>query len=148
MRSGRTFLSISSLFLLVLTVQWGYSRSARAAGDCGGGWVDDYSGEQDIGCSHEDANYSGSGFYGDCYGECGQGCSWYNCGSGGCCETHDYYTRTYGLWSSQAMSAFPCAIVQWGGCVTGRGVEAAGQYVYSKLTGAYEWASQRVAGWN
>jgi hypothetical protein len=146
MKFRRGFTVLSSIFALAAVFYW--MPSAHAAGDCGGGWVDDYTNEQDIGCTSEDTAYSGSQNFGDCYGQCGQGCSWYNCGSGGCCQTHDYYTRTQGLWSSAAMSVFPCAITQWGGCVTGRGKDYVNQYVVSKVTGAWQWVSDHVRNWN
>jgi hypothetical protein len=136
MRTRRIVLSLVSLVAVLAAFM--ISLPAHAAADCGGGWVDGAgTTNQYIGCQGEDTNQSGSQYFGDCYGQCGRGCSWYNCGSGGCCQTHDYYTRTQGLWSGAAMSYFPCAIVQWGGCVTGRGSRAAGAWIYSKTLGAW-----------
>src|SRR5215475_1656929 len=60
---------------------------------------------------NDDSDYYAGAYNSDCYGACGPGCS-YNCSSGGACLTHDYYTRTYGMFSSQAMSAFPAALAQ------------------------------------
>jgi hypothetical protein len=118
---------------------------AFAAGDCGGGWVDGAgSSDQYIGCRGEDTSLSGTQNFGNCYGQCGAGCSWYNCGSGGCCQTHDYYTRTQSIWSGSAMSYFPCALVQWGGCVTGRGWSYVSSWVYSKTLGAWGSTGRRV----
>src|SRR5438093_9176599 len=57
-----------------------------------------------------------------CMGACGPGCS-YNCdgdGAGGACYEHDLATRTYGMFSSQAMSKFPPALRKWASCMTGR----------------------------
>jgi hypothetical protein len=118
---------------------------ATAAGDCGGGWVDGAGGyNQSVGCAQEDTHLSGTYSGGECYGQCGRGCSWYNCGSGGACQNHDYYTRTQGLWSGAALSWFPSAIVQWGACVTGRGYQYLTGNEYSKTTGASGGANPRV----
>lgn len=132
--------SISALFVLTM-----FTPTASAGGDCGGGWVDGAgSYYQNAGCAMEDTSLSGTGSFGSCYGQCGKGCSWYNCGSGGACQTHDYYTRTSGLWSWAAMSRFPAAIAQWGSCVTGRGYQWATGSEYSKTTGASGTTNPRV----
>src|SRR5574342_72145 len=108
------FTSISVASALAIAVSLGASRPALAAGDCGGGWVDNVSSNQEnIGCAGEDSNLSGSQNFGNCYGQCGKACSWYNCGGGGCCQTHDYYTRTQGMWSGAATSYFPSGVVPW-----------------------------------
>jgi hypothetical protein len=92
-------------------------------------------------------NYAGA-YNTDCYGACGPGCS-YNCGSGGACLTHDYYTRTYGMFSSQAMNAFPPALAQWGRCEMSAGAASVGGYVQSAWSGISGWASSVVSSiWN
>jgi hypothetical protein len=92
-------------------------------------------------------NYAGK-FSTDCYGACGPGCS-YNCSSGGACTTHDYYTRTYGMFSSQAMSAFPAALAQWGRCEMGAGATAASGALKSAWSGLSSAASSVVSRiWN
>lgn len=140
----RSALSHISAALAILALAF-FTPDAYAAGDCGGGWVDGAgTSGQSAGCASEDTHLSGTGNGGECYGACGRGCSWYNCGGGGACETHDYYTRTQGLWSWAAMSRFPAAIVQWGGCITGRGTQAASANEYSKTTGASGSAYPRV----
>jgi len=122
-----------------------FEGRALAAGDCGGGWVDGAgTSTNSIGCTAEDTGYSGSGFYGDCYGQCGYGCSWYNCGSGGACQDHDYKTRTYGLWSSAALSVFPSAIAQWGSCEINKGISSISTTIHSKSTGANGNQNKRV----
>jgi hypothetical protein len=139
--------SLSSLFALfaICALTFVAPTRADAAGDCGGGWVDG-AGQyyQNAGCASEDTHLSGTGSGGECYGQCGRGCSWYNCGSGGACQDHDYYTRTQGLWSWAAMSRFPKAIAQWGSCVTGRGYQWLTGNEYSKTTGASGDAYPRV----
>ena len=123
-----------------------FTPSVYAAGDCGGAWVDGAgTSYQQPGCSSEDTYLSGTGYTaGDCYGACGKGCSWYNCGGGGACQTHDYYTRVNGLWSSAAMSKFPAAIVQWGKCIAGKGYQYLSGTERSKSTGAQGGANPRV----
>lgn len=122
-----------------------FAPNAYAAGDCGGNWVDGAgTSSQNVGCASEDDYLSGSQYYGDCYGACGRGCSWYNCGSGGSCQTHDYYTRRDGLWSGNAMSYFPAAISQWGRCVAGKGAQWLTGWMRSKWTGASGNANPRV----
>lgn len=131
--------------LLALVALTFVSPRVDAAGDCGGGWVDGAGTYyQNAGCAMEDTYLSQSYNGGECYGQCGKGCSWYNCGSGGACQTHDYYTRTEGLWSWNAMKNFPAAIVQWGACVTGRGYAWLTGSEYSKTTGASGNANPRV----
>src|SRR5262245_26420088 len=61
--------------------------------------------------SHTAEDYSGGSTSNNCYGACGPGCS-FNCGSGGACQTHDYYTRTEGILSWDAISNFPPALEQ------------------------------------
>jgi hypothetical protein len=82
-------------------------------------------------------------FSGNCYGACGPGCTT-NCGSGGACQTHDYYTRRDGMFSSSAMSAFPPAAVQWGKCVMAAGGTAASGWIKSSWSGIKKAASSVV----
>ena len=132
-------------FMTVAALCFVAPEQAYAAGDCGGGWVDGVgTSNQSGGCAEEDTHLSGTGRTSECYGQCGKGCSWYNCGSGGACETHDYYTRTQGMFSWAALSRFPAAIVQWGSCVTGRGSQGASANVKSKTTGYTGGANPRV----
>jgi hypothetical protein len=143
--SIRSAISHGLALVAALTLMFVATPQAMAAGDCGGGWVDGAGGYyQNAGCASEDTHLSGTGNFGDCYGQCGRGCSWYRCGSGGACETHDYYTRTRGLWSWDAMSRFPAAIVQWGSCITGRGYQWLTGSEYSKTTGRSGGANPRV----
>ena len=111
------------------------------AGPAHADWVDDTagSGDERIGSYGENSSY-----YTGCYGECGRDCAWYRCGKTSACTTHDYNTRTYGLWSSQAMGTFAPAIRDWGACITGRGTEWVQDKVISKVTGAAKWLSQSV----
>ena len=88
-------------------------------------------------------NYIGA-YSSDCYGACGPGCS-YNCGGGGSCLTHDYYTRTYGMFSSQAMSAFPAALAQWGRCEMSAGASAVSGALKSAWSGLTSAASSVVS---
>ena len=136
--------SLLSVLSLVTVMQ--LSGSAWAAGDCGN-WVDGAgTSNQSIGCTGEDTGYSSSGFYGDCYGACGYGCSWDNCGSGGAWPDPRLRTRTYGLWSGQALSVFPKAIVQWGSCIAGKGINYVGASIHSKSTGSNGSSSDRTNG--
>jgi hypothetical protein len=80
----------------------------------------------------------------NCYGACGPGCS-YNCSSGGACTTHDYDTRVYGMYSSQAMSAFPAALAQWGRCEMGAGATSASGALKSAWSGLSSGASSVVS---
>ena len=89
-----------------------------------------------------DNNYQN--FSGNCYGYCGPGCS-VNCGYGSYCGTHDYYTRAYGMWSSQAMSAFPPAAVQWGKCVMSSAASSVGGTIKSAWSGIKQGVSNVVA---
>jgi hypothetical protein len=81
----------------------------------------------------------------NCYGSCGPGCSM-NCSSGGACTTHDYNTRKYGMFSSQAMSVFPPALVKWGGCQVGRAVQNIGTNVFSRVTSVVRWGTTKLSG--
>lgn len=141
----RSALTHAFALLAALTLTFAVTPQAIAAGDCGGNWVDGAGGYyQNAGCAEEDTHLSGTYSGGECYGQCGRGCSWYNCGSGGACQTHDYYTRTEGLWSWNAIKNFPAAIAQWGACVTGRGYQYLTGSEYSKTTGASGNAYPRV----
>jgi hypothetical protein len=91
----------------------------------------------------DSSSYAGK-YTTDCYGACGPGCS-YNCSSGGACLTHDYYTRAYGMFSSQAMSAFPAALAQWGRCEMGAGATAVSGYLKSAWSGLSSAASSVVS---
>jgi hypothetical protein len=95
--------------------------------------------------AHTAEDYSGLSTANNCYGACGPGCN-YNCSSGGPCTTHDYYTRTYGMFSSQALGAFPPALVKWGGCEVGRAVQSVGTNVFSRLTSYVNWGSTKLSG--
>jgi hypothetical protein len=101
-------------------------------------FVDEYSSSQYIGSAGEDASNTSS-----CYGKCGRGCAWYSCGYTSNCQTHDYYTRTHGLFSSQALNAFAPAVRDWGACVY-RGTKSQTKKVVSKVTGAGRWLSRIV----
>jgi hypothetical protein len=140
--------SLSSVFTLLALFALTLFAPTRAdaEGACGGGWVDGagYT-NQSVGCASEDSHLSGVGaYYGECYGQCGKGCSWYNCGSGGACQNHDYYTRTQGFWSGAALGSFGAAIVQWGKCIAGKGAQYITGNEYSKWTGAQRSAYPRV----
>lgn len=89
-----------------------------------------------------DNNYQN--FSGSCYGYCGPGCS-LNCGYGSYCGTHDYYTRMYGMWSSQAMSAFPAAAVQWGKCVMNSAASSVSGTIKSAWSGIKQGISNVVS---
>lgn len=101
-------------------------------------FVDEYSSSQYIGFSGEDY-YGASG----CYGKCGRGCAWYACGYTSNCQTHDYYTRNHGLFSSSALSTFAPAVRDWGSCVY-RGTKGQTKKIVSKVTGAARWLSRVV----
>lgn len=99
---------------------------------------------QKIGTRIEEYDYE-TAMSGSCYGACGPGCS-LNCSSGGACSTHDFYMRKHGLWSWQQFSTFPGALVQWGSCMTGRGVDWVNQNSVSKITNGAKWIGKKVAG--
>ncbi len=99
---------------------------------------------QSIGSRVEENDWE-TGFFGECYGACGAGCSW-NCSSGGACLTHDFYMRKHGLWSWQQFATFPFALVQWGSCMTGRAIDWVGHNIVSKVTGAIKWIGRKIAG--
>lgn len=99
---------------------------------------------QKIGTRIEEYDYE-TAMSGNCYGACGYAC-FINCSSGGACATHDYYMRKHGLWSWQQFSTFPPAAVQWGSCMTGRGVDWVNQNIVSKVTNGAKWIGKKVAG--
>lgn len=70
-----------------------------------------------------------------CYGDCGYGCAWWRCGHTSACESHDYYTRTYGMFSSGAMSRLGAALVDWGSCWYGRAKQSVSDTIRSGWTG-------------
>src|SRR3954470_732867 len=79
-----------------------------------------------------------------CMGACGPACN-YNCngdGPGGACYEHDLATRTYGMFSSQAMSKFPPALRKWASCETGRYITTPTTNIFSRVTSA------AASGWN
>lgn len=79
-----------------------------------------------------------------CMGACGPACN-YNCdgdGPGGACYEHDLATRTYGMFSSQAMSKFPPALRKWASCMTGRYITTPATNIFSRVTSAVR------SGWN
>jgi hypothetical protein len=88
---------------------------------------------------HTSEDPAGLSTSGNCYGACGPGCN-FNCGSGGACTTHDYYTRTYGILSSQALNAFPPALGKWAGCETAR-------YITTPATNAFSRVTSYIKGW-
>jgi len=141
---SRSSRSVAGLLALVLTLSFAMiaTRSTPAqAGD-----VDSCGGDcQAIGYRIEENDWE-TGFWGECYGACGPGCSSYNCGGGGACETHDFYMRKHGLWSWQQFATFPAALVQWGACRTWRAIEWVGQNIVSKVTSAVKWVWNKVAG--
>ena len=120
---------------LGMTVQLAAPRdvAAGAVNNCGTNC-------QDIGVRAEDSSSSTT-----CYGACGYGCS-YNCSSGGACTTHDYNARTYGLFSSQSLSTFAPAALQWGRCMTGRGTSYVSSYIKSQATTAERSSGSKVSG--
>lgn len=87
---------------------------------------------------HTSEDYSSST---GCLGACGPSCS-YNCDGGGACYDHDVATRTYGMFSSQAMSKFPPALRKWASCMTGRYVTTPTTAIFSRVTSAVR------SGWN
>jgi hypothetical protein len=117
----------------------GYTYAAECIGNYTSHTAEDYSGlPNPTGCSSDTPACS-------CYGACGPGCN-FNCSSGGACLTHDYNTRKYGILSSQALSVFPPALVQWGGCEVGRAVQSVGTNVFSRFTGYLEWGAKKLSG--
>ena len=95
-------------------------------------------GSYDVHTSEDYSNSTG------CMGACGPGCS-YNCsgdGVGGACYEHDKATRTYGMFSGEAMSKFPPALRKWASCMTGRYVTTPATNIFSRVTGAVR------SGWN
>jgi hypothetical protein len=113
--------------IAALTFVVAFAPAANAA------FVDEYTTSQYIGSSGEDSTYTTG-----CYGKCGRGCSWYSCGYTSNCQTHDYYTRSHGLFSSKAMDTFAPAIRDWGACVY-NGTKIAYKKVVSKVTNAAKW---------
>ena len=122
------------------------ASSAQAGGmygySCGA--ASSWSSNQCANQINDDSNSYGGQYSSNCYGACGPGCS-YNCGGGGACLTHDYYTRTYGMFSSQAMSAFPAALAQWGSCEMGSGLSYVGGALKSAWSGLSSAASSVVS---
>jgi len=83
-----------------------------------------------------------------CMGACGPGCS-FNCdgdGPGGACYEHDLATRTYGMFSSQAMSKFPPALRKWASCETGRYITTPATNIFSRVTSAVSGAWNKLSG--
>lgn len=134
--SRRTGFIAIALIASIITVSAPLSTAQAAVVDGDGGST------QYIGYQIEE-NLPGD--WGDCYGACGPGCS-YICSWGGACQTHDFYMRKHGLWSWQQFATFPPALVQWGACELGRGIDWVGQNIVSKVTGAIKWIGQKVAG--
>ncbi|HEY5949427.1 MAG TPA: hypothetical protein VIV40_28225 [Kofleriaceae bacterium] len=128
-----------------ITILAGIAFIAAPASVAEAGYVDSCGGTcQNIGQRVEEYD-SETAMTGSCYGACGPGCSMV-CSWGGACQTHDYYMRKHGLWSWQQFSTFPAALVQWGSCETGRGVDWVNQNIVSKVTGAAKWIGKKVAG--
>ncbi len=83
-----------------------------------------------------------------CMGACGPACN-YNCdgdGPGGACYEHDLATRTYGMFSSQAMSKFPPALRKWASCMTGRYITTPATNIFSRVTSAVGWGWNKLSG--
>ena len=94
---------------------------------------------------HTSEDYSSST---GCMGACGPGCS-YNCdgdGPGGACYEHDAATRTYGMFSSQAMSKFPPALRKWASCETGRYITTPATNIFSRVTSAVGYGWNKLSG--
>ena len=132
--SGFTAIAV---LVSIITVATPSTAQAGAVDSCGGDC-------QSIGSRVEESD-SETALSGSCYGACGPGCSM-NCGGGGACATHDYYMRKHGLWSWQQFETFPGALVQWGSCMTGRGIDWVGQNIVSKVTNGVKWLGKKVAG--
>ncbi len=79
-----------------------------------------------------------------CYGDCGYDCAWWRCGHTSACVTHDYYTRTYGMFSSAAMNALGPALVDWGSCWYGRAKQNVSENIRSGWTGVVDWFTKRL----
>ena len=130
------------LVLSLLATSFIAIPSAHAGGmygyNCGSSST--WSSNQCANAINDDSNNYAGAYSSSCYGACGPGCS-YNCGGGGACQTHDYYTRTYGMFSSQAMSAFPSALAQWGRCEMGAGTS----YVSGALKSAWSGLSSAAS---
>jgi hypothetical protein len=138
-RAALTALSLlTASFLMIPSAhaggQYGYNCSSAST----------WSSNQCANAINDDSNNYIGAYSGSCYGACGPGCS-YNCGGGGACLTHDYYTRTYGMFSSQAMSAFPAALAQWGSCEMGSGLSYVGGALKSAWSGLTSAASSVVS---
>jgi hypothetical protein len=114
------------------------TAQAAAVDSCGGDC-------QSIGLRTEEYDYETALDGGNCYGACGPGCN-IVCGWGGACQTHDYYMRKHGLWSWQQFSTFPPALVQWGSCEMGRGIDWVNQNIVSKVTNGAKWVGEKVSG--
>jgi hypothetical protein len=122
-----------------VTTSGGTTYAAECIGNYTQHTSEDYSGlPNPTGCSSDTPACA-------CYGACGPGCN-FTCSSGGACLTHDYNTRKYGILSSQALSVFPPALIQWGGCEVGRAVQSVGTNVFSRFTGYVEWGAKKLAG--
>jgi len=93
---------------------------------------------------NDDSDYFAGAYSSDCYGACGPGCS-YVCSWGGACQTHDFYMRKHGMFSSQAMSAFPAALRQWGRCEMAAGAATVGGWLRSAWSGLSSAASSVVS---
>ncbi len=141
MRTSFLVLVASALFALSLA-----SGQADAAGVYGNTCTNaaTWSADQCDNSYPDDTDNNRNNFSGACYGYCGPGCS-INCGYGSYCGTHDYYTRRDGMWSANAMNAFPPAAVQWGKCVMNAAGTAAGGYMKSAWSGIRNWTSSVVS---
>jgi hypothetical protein len=137
MKKGSLFILAASFALLLRPTQATASPadactlSNGAHAECMGSYT-----------SHTSEDYSSST---GCYGACGPGCS-YNCDGGGPCTTHDYNVRTYGLFSSQALSTFPPALRKWAACETGRYVTTPTTTIFSRLTSAARSGYNKLSG--
>jgi len=140
----RSHLTLAGLAAIMLSA--GIATVTVPASPAQAGTVDSCGGDcQSIGLRVEEYDSETSDFYSQCYGACGPGCN-YVCSWGGACQTHDYYMRKHGLWSWQQFATFPPALVQWGSCETGRGIDWVNQNIVSKVTSGAKYVAEKVAG--
>src|SRR6478609_9405791 len=140
----RTSIVLVAAFLFALSL--GSSQQASAAGVYGNQCTNaaTWTADQCDNSYPDDTDNNYQNFSGNCYGYCGPGCS-LNCGYGSYCGTHDYYTRRDGMWSANAMAAFPPAAVQWGKCVMSSGASAASGWMKSAWSGIKSGVSSVVS---
>jgi hypothetical protein len=141
-----SLLVIAFVTSMLFAVSLGSSHEADAAGVYGNTCTNaaTWTADQCDNSYPDDTDNNSQNFSGACYGYCGPGCS-LNCGYGSYCGTHDYYTRRDGMWSANAMAAFPPAAVQWGKCVMSSGATAASGYIKSAWSGIKKSVSSVVS---